>query len=225
MKAVFAIVDYSLGAKLNDVVGKEHIPFRMLTHGHGSADSELLELIGLGENKKAVLISIMRKEHIPHLYKRLDREMNLAKAGTGIAFSVPVNSLSAAITKMYQVEITPQAAKENEMGTTTKYELIITIVSRGYFDVVKTAAKSAGARGGTVIHGLGIGGEEAAKFLGIHIQPEKDIILIVVNAEDKQVVMKKIIEDAGILKESRGVCFSLPVDSAFGLAEKIDDEI
>ncbi|MDR1753629.1 MAG: P-II family nitrogen regulator [Eubacterium sp.] len=231
MKAIFAIVDYSLGDKLDSVFTKENIPFKIITHGYGSAESELLELLGFGENKKLVMISMVQDEHIPKLYRRLDRDMNLSKAGTGIAFSIPLKSISAAITKMCNFDTTEHPncthhiqVKEKEMNSEPQFELIITIVKRGYFNVVKEAARSSGARGGTLIHGLGIGGEGAAKLLGISIQPEKDIILIVVHSEDKQAIMKKIIEEAGILKESRGICFSLPVDSAFGMAEKIVNE-
>ena len=72
------------------------------------------------------------------------------------------------------------------------------------------------------MHCLGIGGEEAAKFLGISIQPEKDLIMIVVNKEDKEIVMKNILDASGMLTDCRGICFSLPVDSAFGLASKLE---
>lgn len=103
-----------------------------------------------------------------------------------------------------------------------KYELILTIVNRGGFDVVKKAAKDAGARGGTMLHGLGLGGEEASKFLGISIQPEKDVILIVVERENRDQVMQSILNEAGLMTENRGICFSLPVDSALGLASNKD---
>ena len=66
---------------------------------------------------------------------------------------------------------------------------------------------------------LGMGGEEAQKFLGISIQPEKDIILIVVRREEKNKVMKAIAEAAGINTQGKGIIFSLPVDSAIGLSE------
>ena len=99
------------------------------------------------------------------------------------------------------------------------YELIISIITKGHFPEVKAAASAAGARGGTLIHALGLGGEEAQKFLGISIQPEKDIILIVVNREEKNKVMKAIAEAAGINTEGKGIIFSLPVDSALGLSQ------
>ena len=103
------------------------------------------------------------------------------------------------------------------MANEHQYELIITIITRGYFQDVKTAALSAGARGGTLIHALGMGSEEAQKFLGIAIQPEKEIILNVVKREDKNKVMNAIAEAAGINTQGRGIIFSLPVDSVVGL--------
>ena len=101
--------------------------------------------------------------------------------------------------------------------TENKYELIMTIVTSGYSATVKNAAIGAGARGGTLIHALGLGGEEAQKFLGIAIQPEKEIILNVVTREQKNDVMRAISEAVGINTEGRGIIFSLPVDAAFGL--------
>lgn len=222
MKAVFSIVDYSLFSKIEEIYEKEGILFKIVTHGYGSADSKILEYLGFGENKKCIIFGLTYKENVGQLYRRLDKEMRLSRAGRGIAFTVPVNSVSAVISKMYGnlKSIQPNEG-ELKMVEKPKYELIITIVERGEFLAVKEAAKAAGARGGTLIHGLGLGGEEAAKFLGIHIQPEKDIILIVVNSEDKDEVMQRIITEAGIRTDSRGLCFSLPVDSAFGIAEKL----
>ena len=100
-----------------------------------------------------------------------------------------------------------------------EHELIVAIITKCCFAEVKAAANSAGARGGTLIHALGMGGEEAQKFLGISIQPEKDIILIVVRREEKNKVMKAIAEAAGINTQGKGIIFSLPVDSAIGLSE------
>ena len=99
------------------------------------------------------------------------------------------------------------------------YELIISITTKGHLPEIKAAASAAGARGGTLIHALGLGGEEAQKFLGISIQPEKDIVLIVVKKEDKSKVIGSISKAVGINTEGKGIIFSLPVDSALGLSE------
>ena len=64
-----------------------------------------------------------------------------------------------------------------------------------------------------------MGAEEAQKFLGIAIQPEKEIILNVVQRDEKNKVMSAIAEAAGINTQGRGIIFSLPVDYAIGLSK------
>ena len=100
------------------------------------------------------------------------------------------------------------------------YDLIVTIVDRGHSDLVMNAAKAAGATGGTLLHGLGLGSKEAEKFLGISIQPEKDVILILTPQEKKPRIMKRITQEAGLNTPGRGICFSLPVNAALGLVSQ-----
>jgi nitrogen regulatory protein PII len=152
-----------------------------------------------------------------HLYEVFNNKLSLTEAGKGIAFTIPVSGASGTA---FSLGGTSPEKEEITKMSDVKYELIVTIVNRGGFEKVKEAAKRAGARGGTLIHGLGLGGEEAAKFLGISIQPEKDVVLIVVGKDEREQVMQKIMEEAGILTENRGICFSLPVDTALGLAGK-----
>lgn len=231
MKALFVIAEYILSEKIQRILQKNGVPFKFITRGHGTADSEMLDYLGLGDNKKIICIYLANDKDIPHLYRVLERCMALSKAGRGIAFTIPLNGASGLLAKLYETggekentskSIETKAKEENVKMESYQHELIITIVSRGSFDAVKDAARKAGARGGTLIHGLGIGGEEAAKFFGISIQPEKDIVLIVVKKEEKANIMKSILAETGMITEHRGVCFSLPVDSAFGLAG-IDD--
>ena len=66
------------------------------------------------------------------------------------------------------------------------YELIVTIVNRGFNDVVMDAARQVGARGGTIINARGAGAHEAEKLFGIPIQPEKEIVLILVRHNGKR---------------------------------------
>jgi nitrogen regulatory protein PII len=105
------------------------------------------------------------------------------------------------------------------MALTSKeaYHLIITIVNSGFFDQVMEAAKKAGARGGTVVHARGLGSKEAKKYLGITIQPEKDLILILTPKEKKLAIMESIMHEVGLNTAGNGICFSLPVDSAMGI--------
>ncbi|MEE0931069.1 MAG: hypothetical protein UIM53_08715, partial [Acutalibacteraceae bacterium] len=69
--------------------------------------------------------------------------------------------------------------------------LIMTIVNEGYAEKVMTEAKKKGATGGTTINGRGLASGKAIKFIGLSIEPEKDIILILVPSEKKKDIMER----------------------------------
>lgn len=100
-----------------------------------------------------------------------------------------------------------------------RYDLIITIVNRGFADEVMTAAKSQGARGGTLMNARGTGTNELQKFFGTIIQPEKELVMILTEREKRNAVMEAICRDAGLSKEGMGICFSLPVDEVMGIRD------
>ena len=52
------------------------------------------------------------------------------------------------------------------------------------------------------------------------IELDVEKAFIVVGKDDRDEVMKNIMEEAGIMTENKGICFSLPVDTALGLAGK-----
>lgn len=97
------------------------------------------------------------------------------------------------------------------------YELILTIVNRGFADLVMDAAKKAGASGGTIVHARGTGIHEAEKFFGIIVQPEKELVLILAAREEKNSIMTAICTHAELKDVGKGICFSLPVDQVVGL--------
>ena len=72
------------------------------------------------------------------------------------------------------------------------YELIVTVVDRGFSERVMDAAKSKGARGGTVLHARGTGSKEAMQFFNITVQQEKDIIIIVAPKDIRSDIMREI---------------------------------
>ncbi|MBO4394498.1 MAG: P-II family nitrogen regulator [Spirochaetales bacterium] len=77
---------------------------------------------------------------------------------------------------------------------TTKWKMITIIVNTGYADDIMDAARKAGARGGTITHARGTGTPEDAKFLGVQIVPEKEMILILSAAEQTDKIVKAISE-------------------------------
>jgi len=99
----------------------------------------------------------------------------------------------------------------------TVHELIIVIANQGNIELVMDAARGAGAYGGTVIHARGTGMEIAEKFMGVSIAAEKEMIFIVAKTEQKNGIMKAIMEKAGADSRAKSIVFSLPVADTAGL--------
>ncbi len=107
-----------------------------------------------------------------------------------------------------------------------QYEMVLCIVNAGYSEVVMDAAKEVGARGGTVIHARGTANKEAEQFFHITIQPDKEIVMILVPAEIKDTVLHAVYQSAGLKTEGQGIAFSLAVDETVGITpvEEVTDK-
>lgn len=97
------------------------------------------------------------------------------------------------------------------------YECVICVVNHGYVDLVMTAAKKAGATGGTVLAGRGTGNKDISEFFGITVTPEKDVALILVPKSIRDAVLSSINEGAGMQTKGMGIAFSMPVSDTVGL--------
>ena len=103
------------------------------------------------------------------------------------------------------------------------FELIVSIVNKGFTSVVMDAARSVGAKGGTIINAKGSGSHEAEKMFGITVQPEKEMVFIIAPKEVRNDIMKAIIEKAGLNSLGKGICFAMPVDDIMGVALGINN--
>lgn len=98
------------------------------------------------------------------------------------------------------------------------HEVIFCVVNEGYSDEVMEVAKKFGARGGTVMNAKGTANKEAETFFHITIQPEKEIVMILVASEIKKDILHALYREVGLNSPGQGIAFSLPVDEAVGLS-------
>ncbi|MBN3490413.1 hypothetical protein JV173_02675 [Acholeplasma equirhinis] len=104
------------------------------------------------------------------------------------------------------------------MNAQTGQTLIVYIANHGFaYDAMK-AARKAGARGGTILHGRSSLSTEKAKFFGITLHPEKDVLLVVCKDEQRDTLMQAITDQYGINSEAQGLCFSLKVTDSIGFS-------
>ncbi len=100
-----------------------------------------------------------------------------------------------------------------------KNEVIFCIVNDGYSEAVMTAAKRSGARGGTILSARGTANKVAEKRFHISIQPEKEVVMILVPAEIKEEILHSIYREAGLDTPGQGIAFALPVVDAVGIGK------
>ena len=98
------------------------------------------------------------------------------------------------------------------MAEDKKFELVVCIVNAGFSLNVMEAARAAGARGGTILRARGTANPEAEEFFNITIQPDKEVLIILVPSDIKDAVIQAIHKTNGISTEGQGIVFSLPVE-------------
>ena len=98
------------------------------------------------------------------------------------------------------------------------HEVIFCIVNAGFSDAVMDAARVCGARGGTVLHARGTANPEAEKLFNVTVQPEKEIVMIVVKSEQKDEILHSLYSQVGLKTPGYGIAFSMPVSDVVGIA-------
>ena len=92
LKLLFTVVDRPKAEFYLDVLSQFDVNFQMVVGGLGTANSELVELLGL-EPHKAVILSVMRENRVEKAMNCLEEKFTTIRNGRGIAFAVPLSSV------------------------------------------------------------------------------------------------------------------------------------
>ncbi|MGI6554152.1 MAG: P-II family nitrogen regulator [Bacillota bacterium] len=229
IRLIFCIVPRNKGNVLVETCESFCQGSKIVLRGRGTATSEMLEILGLEETSKDIVIMFVHSDLALHTLEFLSDKLSLEELGEGIAFSIDVNAIGGMRTlgrllgiKVKKPDCKPPIpyvwSKEDQaMENADQNDLIVTIIERGFADDVMDAAKEAGATGGTILHARGAGVHETEKFLGVPIQPEKELVLNIVPREIRNKVMRTICEAAGLKQPGKGLVFSVPVDGIAGV--------
>ena len=99
LKLLFTVVDRTKGEFYLDVLSQYEVNFQTLVNATGTAKSEILDMLGLNNNK-AVIISVIREDLSDTIMKVLEEKFRTIRNGKGIAFAVPLSSVIGV--NMYQ---------------------------------------------------------------------------------------------------------------------------
>ncbi len=183
--------------------------------GEGTVQSKLMDFLGITETRKEILLIPASAGLDAVLHEQLSEAFKLSKKNKGIAFSVPF--------KRWSVDESVQEHNISIDDERFTHCCIFTIVDKGKGMDCINAARAAGARGGTIIHGHGAG-VPADSYFPLAIEPQKDTILIVSKKDKAFAIKSRIYADLELDKPGNGIIFTLPVSRASGLFENKAEE-
>ena len=92
LKVLVTVVDRQKGEFYQDVLSQFDVNFQMVVSGVGTANSEIISLLGLNIHK-AVILSVVREDQIDPIMHCLEDKFTTIKNGRGIAFAIPMSSV------------------------------------------------------------------------------------------------------------------------------------
>lgn len=101
LKLMVTIVDRGRGKLVIEALRKQGIYFHLTVLGKGTAKSELLDLLGVGETEKDIVLSISKSDKIRQVMETLKDNLKFSQPGHGIAFTIPVLSVGGKLTLQF----------------------------------------------------------------------------------------------------------------------------
>lgn len=184
-KMLFAIVNKGDASKVMDAIRLSGAWGGTILNAHGTAPTSILSMLGLGDSKKEILLSML-SESI---------EKGCLESLRGVRCRGVVALLGE--------------KGENDM----KEDLVMiqVICENGYADDIMDAARREGAKGGTVIKGHGTAKEDDTRFFGYPITAEKEVLVIVEEKNKAERIIEAIDNLPFLKQKGKAVIFSLPV--------------
>ncbi len=177
----------------------------MIFIGEGTVRSKVLEKAGLMETQKEILMISASREVCSLMHKKLSTDFEFHRRNKGIAFTIPFMRFGSHLKSVKHVSDSP-------------YSCIMAVVDRGHAIECLKAARVAGARGGTILHGTGAG-IPVDFYYPITIEPQKDILIIITSKDKTHTIRKSIIKKLDTGKSQSKYVFTLPVTESSGLYE------
>lgn len=170
-------------------------------YGYGSASESIQSKLKVNKIRKEIVMAILDDENAKIAMDELEEK--LVKINTGVAFTS-------------QLEYKGESNLQNE----SNYQALYVIVDRHEGQKAVAIAQENGAKGATLIHGRGSAKEVKSILLNMNVEPEKDIVIMLVKNDIAENIKEAIYDKMNLDKENKGIIYSLPVMEVRGLVEQ-----
>ena len=110
IKILVTVVDKSKSIFYVDLLEQFEVNVQMVLYGRGTANSQMLDLLGINEIDKAVIFSFIREDKIKDVMETLSEKFKTVKNGKGIAYTIALDSIIGV--SMYQLLSNDKTVKE-----------------------------------------------------------------------------------------------------------------
>ena len=110
IKMLVTVVDKSKSIFYVDLLEQFEVNVQMVLYGRGTANSQMLDLLGINEIDKAVIFSFIREDKIKDAMETLSEKFKTVKNGKGIAYTIALDSIIGV--SMYQLLSNDKTVKE-----------------------------------------------------------------------------------------------------------------
>jgi nitrogen regulatory protein PII len=205
------IINIGLGSKVIKIARKNGVTGATILLGRGTIQNRFLELLGLSDIRKEIVLMIAERTTAYHALEALDQVFKFDKPHHGIAFTTSIKNFFGSH------NFKPDNIKENRGVENPMYNAIFVVVDRGNAEDVIEAAEKAGSRGGTIINARGSGIHETSKLFAMEIEPEKEIVLILAENTTTDAIVSSIRENMNIDEPGKGIIFVQEINKTYGL--------
>lgn len=87
------VVQKGKGTFFSDFLQTFDANLQICVVGTGTAQADLVEFLGLKDNKRSVIFSVVRADRVDAIFAALEERFQTVNHGTGIAFTVPLTSM------------------------------------------------------------------------------------------------------------------------------------
>ncbi|MBQ3800094.1 MAG: transcriptional regulator [Treponema sp.] len=185
-----------------------------LALGRGISPNPLLSVLGFGDSTRDLLIILATDKDCGHIFDSIVSSCQKEKKNFGHILLMDADGMAKnGMAFSTEEEGGQNMQNEQEKAKQPALSLITVILNKGYADDAMAAARKAGAGGGTVINARGTAREDDAKFFGVHIVPEKEMLMMVVPQEKRAAVLQAIQSLPCLSQPGSGIAFSAAVDN------------
>jgi nitrogen regulatory protein PII len=211
IELIWGIVDEGFGYKLVmaskdcGVGGRTILPGRRIVEKR-----PLLDLFGLADEKRDVVLMLADSNRVKETFRKLITRFEEEEGEPGLVFTTGV-------TKVIGTRNCIGSPQNFSISEDEKmYSLMTVVVERGKAERAVEIANKMGAVCVTIINGRGAGVHETSKVFAMEIEPEKEIVLIVVDKGRADDIVAAVRDQLQLEKPGNGLVFIQEINRIYG---------